>query len=615
MAVTPNLNLPLLDSEEKVSEDHLKINQFVEALDARLGEFATTVAGLATAGHSHDMAKISGLADALELLAARDHSHKLDELADVDVTEAPDGKILQKIAGKWGLGERSYSVSEINSLFQTQKHPLSDIVGLEDLLAKFANTTKNTKFEKGLSVTNGDLYLNNKSIIANDENGEFAERTGSNIDSIRHDDAANAWHFISDGRINERGNANLLARRVDLIDDNINLTSSHQWLNRALCLSKHTHAIDENRSSSVSLFENRQYPPSNADAEKRFYKRGLFAIADEEAPAGSGLTYELKGVEGLARLKGGASVHAMIGGTSYSGTYEDSTGSVEYLYGHRAGAWVNGSGRVENLRGVYTSVNPNHDQAIIKNVLGTAIHMDYDGGTIETKPIALHINFDGDWDGQERIGIAQYQVQSNYLTGKTYIEGQEVLHEGNSEAAISKIAFTTPRKISRVYRSAQDITLDLEADSNYEVWVIGGGGGNETDRSGQGGAGGVSTIYLDRDTYKGKTFSAIVGAGGNSSSSSSSVHGGGASSFVGHGVNVQATGGGEGHGSNAYSGEGTGGHVNVPRSRRFNNGGTPSSSYGQAGLSGDGQAGAIVVNYYYNRYAPPTPAENYYQVP
>ncbi|KZL10719.1 hypothetical protein [Pseudovibrio sp. Ad26] len=116
MATTPNLNLPLLDSAENVSEDHQKINVFLQALDARLGEIAVTLASLAVAGHSHEIAKINGLAEALALRALTDHLHKLNDLSDVNVTDAPDGSVLQKVGGAWGFGGRGYSVAEINNL-------------------------------------------------------------------------------------------------------------------------------------------------------------------------------------------------------------------------------------------------------------------------------------------------------------------------------------------------------------------------------------------------------------------------------------------------------------------------------------------------------------------
>ncbi|WP_268877653.1 hypothetical protein [Pseudovibrio brasiliensis] len=101
------------------------------------------MAGLATAGHSHEMAKINGLAEALELLAAKDHSHTLDELADVEVEGASDGKILQKIAGKWGLGDRGYTASEINNIVaglaaSDHQHTITDVTGLSAQLANIA---------------------------------------------------------------------------------------------------------------------------------------------------------------------------------------------------------------------------------------------------------------------------------------------------------------------------------------------------------------------------------------------------------------------------------------------------------------------------------------------
>ncbi len=197
MAVTPNLKLPLLDSKEKVSEDHLKINQFVEALDLRLANVATTMAGLATAGHSHEMAKINGLETALELLAAKDHSHKLDELTDVEVEGAPDGKVLQKIAGKWGLGDRGYSASEINTIVaglaeREHQHPVSDVTGLTVQLASLDKSLSEKASTAAVSqalsqkAAKNEALLLNKARVTDDGRFEINKGTVENPDWVEY---------------------------------------------------------------------------------------------------------------------------------------------------------------------------------------------------------------------------------------------------------------------------------------------------------------------------------------------------------------------------------------------------------------------------------------------
>ncbi|QUS59213.1 phage tail protein [Pseudovibrio brasiliensis] len=415
MAVTPNLNLPLLDSEEKVSEDHLKINQFVEALDARLGEFATTVAGLATAGHSHEMSKVQGLAKALDLLASKDHRHKLNDLVDVEVEDAPDGKVLQKIAGKWGLGDRGYSVPEINGIVN-----------------ELANTTQDVKFKKGISVGN-DVYLNNKAIIATDADGEFTDRSGINIDHIYHNDTDNAWHFVSDDSYRALGNSKLVAGRIDLLNTVATMAPSDHWLARIRATSTNTENIPTNRQFNCLNIENRQLAPANGsnDAGSRFFKRGgyLAAFADGASP---GITYEMSGSHSVARQRGDSDIRYLYGQFMQGGSDRNSTGNVDSLYGFRSHSYVDGQGQVGVLYGGHISVNPNHADADVTYARGLLIHMDYDGGTVENDPIALYQNFDGAWSGKKKIGIYQNEVQENHLTGKTYINGNEVLHKGNA---------------------------------------------------------------------------------------------------------------------------------------------------------------------------------------
>ncbi|MGH0003981.1 tail fiber domain-containing protein [Pseudovibrio ascidiaceicola] len=139
MSTTPNLGLPLLDGSVNVSEDWEKINQFSIMLDQKVGEILTTLADVATNDHQHGMDKIAGLITALSGKAAADHAHSLNDLSDVDVTDASDGKVLQVIAGGWGLGEIGVTSTEIaGQLAQkanvNHTHSTGDISGLQTVL-------------------------------------------------------------------------------------------------------------------------------------------------------------------------------------------------------------------------------------------------------------------------------------------------------------------------------------------------------------------------------------------------------------------------------------------------------------------------------------------------
>ncbi|WP_109317203.1 hypothetical protein [Pseudovibrio ascidiaceicola] len=439
MATTPNLNLPLLDSTENVSEDHQKINVFLEALDARLGEVAVTLAGLAVTGHSHEMSKINGLAEALALLAPGGHGHKLDDLSDVAVTDAPEGAILQKKPEGWGVGQRGYSVEEINNIVtqladDDHNHTVDDVEGLSITLANLSDVTKNTRFAKTLSIA-GDLYLNNKAVISNDSNGEFGDRSSENIDHIWHDDGDNAWHFVSDGPYRSAGNTKLVAGHIDALNTTASMKDQDHWLGRYRLASENTENISTNRTANCLFLENKQYAPANAsdDLGYRFYKRGIFSITyiDGNSP---GKTYEAFGGMIAARQRSSSPVRVMAGLYIQTGTDTDTTGEVDYMYGLRSYSVVNGKGKVGTYYGAHITINPNRSDCHIAYPRGLYIHMDYDAGTIDNEPIALYQNYDGSWDGHRRIGIFQNDVQYNYFTGTSYIDSHEVVHAGNIEA-------------------------------------------------------------------------------------------------------------------------------------------------------------------------------------
>ncbi|MFS8180903.1 hypothetical protein ACMG4P_05000 [Pseudovibrio denitrificans] len=220
MATTPNLGLPLLDSAENVSEDHHKINVFVEELDTRLGEIAVTLAGLAVAGHSHEMGKINGLTEALGLRALVDHVHHLNDLADVDVTDAPDNSTLQYIAGKWSLAQRGYSAEEINNLLAFKastehQHDTGDVSGLQEQLddlglannvaldaiatelGKKAALDALNSFTKMLH-TRGGIYVGNTAIGNRRQIGELGAADFEEFFSL-HGSDGNLNIYVQDG--------------------------------------------------------------------------------------------------------------------------------------------------------------------------------------------------------------------------------------------------------------------------------------------------------------------------------------------------------------------------------------------------------------------------------
>ncbi len=489
METTPNLNLPLLDSTENVSEDHKKINEFVKAFDARLGEITVTLASLAVAGHSHEMAKINGLAEALAQLAPLTHGHKLNDLSDVDVTDAPDNSILQYIAGQWSLGQRGYSVSEINNIVTQladgdHTHPIGDVQGLAQQLAKFADATKNAKFRKALSVL-GDLYLNNKAIIANDSEGEFADRSGLNIDHIWHDDGANAWHLVSDGPYRSRGNTELVAGRLDLFRDNLSTNAGLDLL-RVENHSAGGENITANRTQNGAKVINNVRPPVNASFEdgRRFYSAGLRGHVYNEGTGGD--AYEVIALYGYARHNGNKKTRALFGGFTRAITGSGSGGTVSYAYGVRSEVVMDGA-HVETAVGQHIHVNPTTADASVDNARGIYTHMNYDAGTVTEDPIALYQNYDGSWDGKKRIGIYQNEVQENRLTGRTYINGDEVIDEGNLKAKLKEAGVSGGKyQYVKILTSSGNFTVPSGVTKLFVILSGSGGGSSNNSNSGSG---------------------------------------------------------------------------------------------------------------------------------
>ncbi|MGH0000111.1 phage tail fiber protein [Pseudovibrio ascidiaceicola] len=336
------------------------------------------------------------------------------------------------------------------------------------------DATQNAKFKKTLSVA-GDFYLNNKAIISNDSEGEFADRVGSNIDHIWHDDSDDAWHFVSDAPYRSVGNTKLVATRLDLLNTDWSMTSSNRWLARYRCTSTNTENIPNNRYSDCLVVENKQHSPANATDEsgKRFLKRGIisYSYIDGDSP---GKTYEAYGALLSARQRGSSKVRSMGGLYAQCGTDNNSTGAIDYFYGARSYSFFNGSGRVGVCVGMHVGVNPNHANARAGDVRGIYTHMDYDAGTIENDPIALYQNYDGSWSGRKRVGIVQEGVQENRLTGKTLIDGDEVLHEGNAKAKLQSLGAGSRYENVQILTSSGNFTVP---EGVHEIFVLLSGSG------------------------------------------------------------------------------------------------------------------------------------------
>ena len=78
--------------------------------------------------------------------------------------------------------------------------------------------TGNTSFNDHVQMFGKDIYMGNGTIISNDSQGAFADRTGDNIDHIWHNDSNTdsntGWNFVADGTYKQRGNAELQAGSI-----------------------------------------------------------------------------------------------------------------------------------------------------------------------------------------------------------------------------------------------------------------------------------------------------------------------------------------------------------------------------------------------------------------
>jgi len=92
-----------------------------------------------------------------------------------------------------------------------------DIGGGADVTGDLT-VTGNTSFNDHVQMFGKDIYMGNGTIISNDSQGAFADRSGDNIDHIWHNDTNSdsntGWNFVSDGTYKRTGNAAVQAGSI-----------------------------------------------------------------------------------------------------------------------------------------------------------------------------------------------------------------------------------------------------------------------------------------------------------------------------------------------------------------------------------------------------------------
>ncbi|WP_421983342.1 hypothetical protein [Roseibium sp.] len=252
------LNLPIPDEENLTNAEFVRLRDALILVDASLGQVITDVAGKAASAHNHQVADIDGLRAELDQLNTDIQAVgtiSLNDLEDVNASSGQSGMVLLNVAGTWqaavlsaanvshGAGSvegkftsldtalagkagtsHSHTIAQVNGLEAALQAKLGagdkasdsglfDGLTSEQFLRADANTnaTGQVSFSAGLTTNGKDIVTDNGAFIANDSDGPFANRSGTNIDHIWHDDSANAWHFVSDAAYKTNGNSRLFA--------------------------------------------------------------------------------------------------------------------------------------------------------------------------------------------------------------------------------------------------------------------------------------------------------------------------------------------------------------------------------------------------------------------
>ncbi|KZK92572.1 MULTISPECIES: tail fiber domain-containing protein [unclassified Pseudovibrio] len=282
-------------------------------------------------------------------------------------------------------------------------------------------------FNKAVEFKN-TIYTGNNAVVFNDADGPFADRSGTNIDHIWHDDNdstyGGSWNFVSDGTYKSTGNSLLRAGAIQL--NPALKTHTNESVYAAQIDHKEPHIINLtanrthvglNSSSHINTPEN----ASGASGTRLSAYGGLLNSTMSEGSLGEGYVFcganiksHKRSTQDLRYLRGAYHEASTVAGLS-SGTVAQVSGTYTYVN-------LDGDDTVTTAFGHRIHFNPDSGTGHTENAYGLQIYMDRDAQTITNK-VALDIEFDGDWGEGERYGIYAGDCTKHYLTGKLEVTG------------------------------------------------------------------------------------------------------------------------------------------------------------------------------------------------
>lgn len=135
MANTPNFDIPMPDERDNFDDEMRRLQLAWQLVDGILKQAFDALATKATVQHSHEIAQVQGLAQALADKMAADRKFTLGELSNViGATEAATGYILTKNA------DGRFVFASPASVLGNHGHTISQITGLEAALAEIMTT-------------------------------------------------------------------------------------------------------------------------------------------------------------------------------------------------------------------------------------------------------------------------------------------------------------------------------------------------------------------------------------------------------------------------------------------------------------------------------------------
>jgi len=117
--------------------------------------------------------------------------------------------------------------------------------------------TDNVSF-RHINTGGNDFYSDSGAFISHDIDGAFADRSGTNIDHIWHDDLLDTWHMVSDGTYKQTGNTTLRIGALDTGQGANELHPMNQGVRTTDGVAHNSYAIgantviDSNRNASFA---------------------------------------------------------------------------------------------------------------------------------------------------------------------------------------------------------------------------------------------------------------------------------------------------------------------------------------------------------------------------